>query len=115
YTLGQEFEVTERNILKIEYQDTTHYGFIFGNGLIYGFLAAYYENPNPSPWVAFTTFSRTLVSALMGGELATQMFEPFRARIRVDGEEWERQEYTAVVASTIEQIGLGFRPFIRCR
>lgn len=115
YYLGQPFEVSERRILRVEYDGQTVYGFIFGNGLIYGFLDAYYSHSNPSPWVAFTTLVKALGSVAVNGEIAQRMFAPFRAEITVDGETWEQGDHTAVVASSIEQIGLGFRPFVRCR
>jgi hypothetical protein len=41
--------------------------------------------------------------------------KPFIARADFgSGEEWEEREYTSLLAATIDQIGLGFRPFIRC-
>jgi len=115
YHLGQQFEITEREIMRIDSDTGTHYGFIFGNGLIYNYLEAYYSHPNPSPLVAARVLGRAMLSSALGTKFARDMVRPFRARVVVDGERWEQESYTAVVASTIEQIGLGFRPFIRCR
>lgn len=115
YHLGQEFEVTERNILRVDGDDKTHYGFIFANGFLYNFLEVYYADPNPSPLVAAKVLTRLVGASLVGAQAARDLFRPFRAQVEVDGERWPQEQFTAVVASSIEQIGLGFRPFIRCR
>lgn len=115
YHLGREFEITERNILRVDTEHACHYGFIFGNGFISNFLEVYYSDPNPSPLVAAKTLARLVASSAVGGQAAKNLFRPFRARVVADGRRWEQEQYTAVVASSIEQIGLGFRPFIRCR
>jgi len=59
--------------------------------------------------------SRSVGSTLTGGELRRQLFRPTRAQVEVNGVVWPETQYTAVIASTIEQVGLGFRPNTRCR
>jgi len=110
YHLGEAFETVKRPVMKIG----DKYGFIFGNGLIHNFLDAYYASGRPSPWTAFTTLFRGTLSALVNGNMAKKLFKKFKARVIVDGHEWPYDSYTAVTASTIEQIGLGFKPFYRC-
>lgn len=114
YYARQPFDVTERDILKITDDSGVRYGFIFGNGVISNFLEIYYDSGNPSPTVAARLLAQTVGSALVNGPLVHQVFRPFKAEIELDGQLWPTQEYTAVMASTIEQIGLGFRPFPRC-
>jgi hypothetical protein len=42
------------------------------------------------------------------------MAKPFRGSVRLgDGTSWEERDYLTVVGATIDQIGLGFRPFFR--
>ena len=116
YHTGQAFEVKERDILRVDYDGHHHYGFIFGNGLIANYLDAYYDTPSRGgPVAAFSVLMQGIGSALVGGPFAKRLFQPFRALVTVDGEPWTDGESCAVVAATIEQIGLGFRPFIRCR
>ncbi len=110
YRKNIPFETTFRDTIKID----GRYGFIFGNGLICNFLEAYYRQGNTSPWSAFRMFNRVIASALTRGSLVRKMFEPIRARVTVDGMKWERCAYTAIAASTIHEIGLGFKPFFRC-
>ena len=115
YYTGQTFDITDRHILKITDETGTRYGFIFGNGVIANFLDIYYETGNPSPPVAARLLAQTALSAFVGGALIKRVAKPFEAEVELDGEVWPSQEYIAVMASTVEQIGLGFRPFLRCQ
>ena len=107
---GEPFETLFRNTLRVG----DRHGFIFGNGLILSFLVEYYGTGNPSPWTAAMVLSRMVGSALVQGKLASKLGTSIRARVIVDGQSWPWDSYTAVLAATIEQIGLGFKPFFRC-
>ena len=110
YRDGVPFETVERDTMKVG----PRYGFIFGNGLIHNFLAAYYGTGKPSPWMAFRLLTRGVFSSLVNGPFAKEMFKRFKARVIVDGKQWHHESYTAMVAGTVSQIGLGFTPFFRC-
>ncbi len=114
YYTGQEFDTTFRDLLKITDDTGVRYGFIFGNGIAASFLEAYYETGNPSPPVAARLLIQALGSAIVGGPLSRRLFAGFKARIEMDSETWPEETYTAVLVGTIEQIGLGWRPFTRC-
>lgn len=114
YYTRQPFDITERDMLKITDDTGVRYGFIFGNGVVSNFLEEYYGTGNPSPSVAASLLGKTVLSAVVNGDLVQKIFRPFKARITLDEDVWPEREYTAVMASTIEQIGLGFRPFTRC-
>ncbi|MGH7284347.1 MAG: diacylglycerol/lipid kinase family protein [Polyangiaceae bacterium] len=115
----------ERHVLKIQptgkrtAEDRTHYGFLFGTGVVYGFLAEYYRGGEPSPLVAAKTLARGVGSTIVQGEMITRMARPFRGSVDayVDGtdrpEKWPERDYLAVACGTIDQIGLGFKPFYR--
>jgi diacylglycerol kinase (ATP) len=114
YQLKQPFEISERDLVKVTDGRGTSYGFLFGTGLISNFLEAYYGTGRPSPATAARLFARGVGSIVVRGPLARKLIRPVRARLEVDGEPWLEEEFAAVLASTVEQIGLGFRPFIRC-
>lgn len=114
YYTGIPYETTERDMLKIADENGVNYGFIFGNGLVSNFLEAYYGTGHPSPSTAAVLLAKTVAGIPFGGQLAKQIVKPFRARLEFEDEVWEERDYTTVLASTIDQIGLGFRPFIRC-
>ncbi len=90
------------------------YGFIFGSGLMANFLEMYYGTGRPSPSMAARLLLRGILSAIFKGSLARQLTRRFLARVTVDGATWARDDFLAVAAACVEQIGLGFRPFYRC-
>lgn len=92
----------------------TKYGFLFGTGVVYGFLAEYYKGGDPNPVVAAKTLMRGVGSTIVGGEMIRRMAAPFRGSVELDdGTIWEERDYLAVAGGTIDQIGLNFRPFYR--
>ncbi len=90
------------------------YGFIFGTGVVRGYLSEYYAFGPPNPVVAAKTLLRAVGSAIVGGEMIRRMAAPFRGTIELDdGTIWPERDYLAVAGGTIDQIGLNFRPFHR--
>lgn len=114
YYTGVPFETTERDMLKITDETGTRYGFIFGNGIVSNFLELYYGTGHPSPSTAAVLVAKTIASIPLGGKMARDVVKPFRASLQFENEKWDERDYTTVIASTIDQIGMGFRPFIRC-
>jgi diacylglycerol kinase family enzyme len=109
YHNHDQFDIFEREILAVG----DAFGFIFGNGLIYNFLDVYYKTGKPSPPTAAKVLLRGVLSSFVGGRLAKELTRRFRARVTVDGDVWARDDFMAVAAACVEQIGLGFRPFYR--
>jgi diacylglycerol kinase (ATP) len=110
----------ERHVLHVTPLDpvvgrtASHYGFLFGTGVVHGFIAEYSRNGQPTPLVAARTLARGIGSALIGGETIRRMARPFRGSVTLDdGTVWEERDYLAVAAGTISHIGLNFRPFYR--
>jgi diacylglycerol kinase family enzyme len=119
-------ENVERHVMRIGPRDAragerTHYGFLFGTGVVAGFLAEYYRGGDPTPLVAAKTLARGIGSAFIGGETIRRMARPFRGSVELDegegvtgaGTRWRERDYLAVAAGTIPNIGLNFRPFHR--
>lgn len=115
YYTDQPFETTHRDLLRIDDETGTRYGFIFGNGVVANFLELYYGTGNPSPATAAKLLAKAVGSLPFDSEINRELFKPFTAGIELDDEMWDERDYTAVLASTVDQIGLGFRPFIRCQ
>lgn len=93
---------------------TEKYGFLFGTGVVHGFLAEYYRGGQPSPVVAAKTLLRGVGSTIVQGEMIRRMAAPFRGWVELeDGTRWEERDYLAITGGTIDQIGLNFRPFRR--
>ncbi len=91
------------------------YGFIFGTGIVCGYMSEYYAGGTPSAVVGAKTVIRGIGSAIVQGEMIRRMAEPFRGKVVLaDGTTWEERDYLSVAAGTVDQIGLNFRPFYRC-
>ncbi len=119
-------ENVERHVMRIGPRDAragerTHYGFLFGTGVVAGFLSEYYRGGDPTPLVAAKTLARGIGSAFIGGETIRRMARPFRGSVEVadgptgDAKRWRERDYLAIAAGTIPNIGLNFRPFHRYR
>jgi diacylglycerol kinase family enzyme len=109
----------ERHVMQIsgvptEGPGVTHYGFLFGTGVVQGFLSEYYAGGEPSPLVAAQTLLRGIGSTIVQGPMIKRMARPFRGSVTLDdGTTWVERDYLAIAAGTIDQIGLNFRPFRR--
>ncbi|MEO8799036.1 MAG: sphingosine kinase, partial [Polyangiaceae bacterium] len=114
----------ERHVLRVAPRekktsdDRVNYGFLFGTGVVYGFLAEYYRGGEPSPLVAAKTLARGIGSTIVQGEMVQRMAKPFRGSVDTfakDGTKtsWPERDYLAIAGGTIDQIGLGFKPFYR--
>lgn len=103
---------TERSLLTI---DGRWAGFLFGNGLIARFLEVYEEVPDPTAVRAAQILARGVASAAVGGPFADRLTRRWSGEIELDGEVLEGDDWLAVAAGTVEQIGLGFRPFREAR
>jgi diacylglycerol kinase (ATP) len=117
-----ELENIERHVMRVGAADAPagtdkrRYGFLFGTGVVHGFLAEYYRRSHgePSPLVAARTLLRGVASTLVRGETIRRMARPFRGRVLLgDGSTWEERDFLAVAAGTIPHIGLRFKPFHR--
>ncbi|HEX3772428.1 MAG TPA: diacylglycerol kinase family protein [Polyangiaceae bacterium] len=116
----------ERHVLEVSPADPRHgsasraaskdtgYGFLFGTGVVCGFLAEYYRDGEPTPLVAAQTLARGIGSALVRGPTIRRMAAPFHGAVDLDdGTSWPERDYLAVAAGTIADIGLNFKPFYR--
>jgi diacylglycerol kinase (ATP) len=110
-------ENVERHVMRIAQdggEGKAHYGFLFGTGVVAGYLSEYYAGGEPTPLVAAQTLLRGVGSALVGGEMIRRMARPFRGTVTLDdGTRWDERDYLAIAAGTIANIGLNFRPFHR--
>jgi len=89
-------------------------GFLFGTGVVCGYLREYYAAGPSSAQVAAKTLLRAIGSSFVRGPMIRRMAEPYRGSVQFDDATvWPDRDYLAVAAGTIEQIGLGFKPFYR--
>ncbi len=109
YHQGEELPTIECNTLRVG----ERHGFIFGNGLVANFLEAYYATGKPSPAMGAKLLMRTVGSAIFRTAFARRLFRRFVGDVVVDGTTWARRDFVTVMAATVPEIGLGFKPFYR--
>jgi diacylglycerol kinase (ATP) len=112
YRRGRPLDATEHQLAEVNRHD---YGFMVGAGVPVAFLRHYYEQPRQGAATAARTLLHLIASGLRGGAVASQMFAPIPATVWCDGTRVPFADYTVIYASTIEDIGLGFRPTYRAR
>jgi diacylglycerol kinase (ATP) len=107
----------ERHVMRISStrpRAAPQYGFLFGTGVMHGFLAEYYRTGEPTPATAVRTLALGIGSALIGGNTIRRMAEPFHGAVELDdGSRWPERDYLTVAAGTIAHVGLSFKPFRR--
>ncbi len=86
-------------------------GFLWGNGLIARFLEVYEEVDDPTAARAAAILARGAASAVVNGPFVKRLTRRWEGELEIDGELQERTSWLAVAAGTVEQIGLGFKPF----
>jgi diacylglycerol kinase (ATP) len=112
YRNGGALDSTQHQLLRVNGAD---YGFMVGVGVPVGFLRVYYARPWQGAGVAARVLAELGASALVGGRRAAELFRPIRVRLLCDGEAARFERLTVIYASSIEDIGLGFRPTYRAR
>jgi diacylglycerol kinase (ATP) len=106
YRLGRPFETTERHLLNVGDQ---HFGFTFGAGVIVSFLRLYYRRPGRGPWAAAKLLTQVGLSGMARTSLARGLLQYTEADIGCDDERVPHRRFNFIYASTITEIGLGFK------
>lgn len=112
YRRGEPLPLTAHQLASV---NGRHYGFMVGAGVPVDFLRHYYERPRRGALAAARTLTRLSGSALLGGAAMREMFRLRPARLWLDDVQVPFEALTVLYASTIEDIGLGFRPTYRAR
>jgi diacylglycerol kinase (ATP) len=100
------FEVIRANTLRVN----DRYGFIFGLGFPVSLLKAYYRGQGRGRWKTIRVLLKISFSILGKGGADGNLFNPFEADIWLDGEKMPIGRYTAILGSTVKEVGLGFKP-----
>ena len=103
------------SVLRATIKVENRLGFLWTAGVMVGFLRVLYDTRDRQQGSlrALTLLAKGSWQALTGGELIQQIETPLGATARVDGVQHPTRRYTALAAGTVEQIGLGSRPFPR--
>jgi diacylglycerol kinase family enzyme len=100
------FEVVRATTLQVN----DRYGFIFGLGFPVSLLKAYYGGEGRGKWKTIRVLLKILFSSLERDGRSGKFFHPFKADIRIEGKKMPMGRYTAILGSTVKEVGLGFKP-----
>lgn len=106
---GATLPAVRRHMLEVDGRR----GFLFGNGLFARYIEAYEAGGEPGPARAAWVLGHAVVSALVGGPFARELTAPFPARIDLDGTTLFEGRILVAAAGTVDDVGLGFRPFVQ--
>ncbi len=88
------------------------YGFIFGVGMTANFLNEYYQGEGTGPAKAAKTIWKAVKGVTVGGDVGT-LFDRLDCTVTVDGNMVPHHDFIAVIATTVDDIGIGFKPMHR--
>lgn len=88
---------------------TERHGFVFGNGAIASFLEEYYSTGAYGAPRALWLAARLVTSVPVRGEFSERVLRHYRGQTVIDGVPVPRDELLAVTASTVREVGLGFK------
>ncbi len=101
-------QVVERNVMRVG----DRYGFLMGTGVIHGYMSEYYRHPEPNPLHAAKTLFDACRSVVLNRP--TPVMQRWEGRVEFpQGPNFPDRDYLCIAAGTVDQIGLGFRPFYR--
>ncbi len=112
YREGGRVDATEHQLLRVNGRD---YGFMMGVGVPVELLRVYYDQPQPGAGAAVRVLAVLIGSVLRRDRLAAGLFARTAADVYADGQRLPCTAFSVIYASTIEEIGLGFRPTPRAR
>ncbi len=92
------------------------YGFIWGVGYATNLLDEYYSGKwEIGPWRAVEMVYRVIAAAVTRNDMLPRLAKRFEAKVSIDGEPVGFDDYGAILAGTLEAVGIGFRPLYRAR
>ena len=108
---NRPLETLSRRCLRV---GDAQYGFVFANGVLANFLGEYYAGSgHGGPWRALWLMTRLALSGLVRGPFARRVFRRFHGHVAFDGKRLDISDLMAVGASTVREVGLGFKLFPR--
>ncbi len=106
--LGRAQEV-QRPLLRVQSDTGVHHGFLFGTGVMYRFLEHYERSGDPTPLEGARTLGAVLAECI--GLSSTAILARDAVAVTVGQGASRTYEAFTVGAATVDQIGLGFKPF----
>lgn len=103
---GRSLDVAQYHLIRV---NEDHYGFLVGAGLIVNFLQAYYARRQRGPLAAAGLLARVALGSVARSAAVARLFEAPVASVTCDATPLGRRVFPVLFASTVAEIGLGFR------
>lgn len=105
---GDTFEYCTRYTMRIG----ERYCFLFGSGLTTNILNAVYSGGNKDLPKVVRVIAKAFIDGLLHPD-TSQLFKRFKAQVFLNQEEIPCNDFLGILAGTVEDIGMGFRPLTR--
>ena len=105
---GNAIRTVKRSTMKIE----KSYCFLFGTGFVTNFLEEAYSGKEKGLMTNINVISKSIKQIIRDPENGS-LFQGFKGNLYADGEQIQLKEVKAILAGTVEHIGMGFSPLYR--
>jgi diacylglycerol kinase family enzyme len=113
YHAGDRLDTTSRSMLRLEDDSGVSYGFTLATGFLYRFFERMHREQHDKPWKVASLIASMFGSFFARSRKIDELFHPPPTRVTAAGEALEWKSCNGVAASTMEQVGLGMKPFSR--
>lgn len=104
--------VRKVNVLRFKEAELIHYGFMFGNGVIYKAMQLYYERGGGVER-SLLLMLELILSVISGSKKASHFTKFIRSEFVIDGKKYPHEVSLASLASVFGKMVLFTRPFIK--
>ncbi len=113
YHLGYPIDSMERKVLKVIDGNDIRYGFTLGTGFLCHFYEQLQLRQAESQLKLAGFLATTVTSIVLGGGFQNGLFEPYLAEVIIADKVLPWSKHNSVSCSTMESIGMGFKPYPR--
>jgi diacylglycerol kinase family enzyme len=113
YHSNERIETTCRSMLRLEDDSGVRYGFTLATGFLYQFFERMHRGRHDSPWKVACLIASLFGSFFVRSKNIKRLFNVPPARVTLAKEALEWEHCNGIAASSMEQVGLGMKPFPR--
>jgi diacylglycerol kinase family enzyme len=113
YHTAEPMDLTGRTILRVSHGMVVRYGFTLSTGFMYRYFRRVHASGHNTPLTAAALLLSLFGSAFIRSAKIENMFRMTPSRITLGGVDMPWDRCNGVAASSMEQVGLGLRPFSR--
>ncbi|MDY6969584.1 MAG: diacylglycerol kinase family protein [Spirochaetota bacterium] len=105
---NEDIQTIKIDTIKVE----DRYCFLFGLGLASNFLYEYYKGGDTGSYKALRVIVKSIIGIAIGKRM-NNVFKRLKAKAIIDEKELMFDNFIGILAGTVNEIGLGFKPLCR--